>query len=61
MVCLFYNTEFLDNSLAIVLNPNEIHSPGQFRDINLLGFFGNVARKQRLACHVGDEIFGFRL
>ena len=45
IVCLLYNTEFLDNSLAIVLNPNEIHSLGQTRYINLLGFFGNVARK----------------
>ena len=43
IVCLLYNTEFLNNSLAIVLNPNEIHSLCQSRHINLLGFIGNVA------------------
>ena len=43
IVCLLYNTEFLNNSLAIVLNPNEIHSFGQTRHINLLGFVGDVA------------------
>ena len=57
IVCLLYNTEFLNNSLAFVLNPNEIHSLGQTRHINLLGFIGDVARKQRLACHVGDDVF----
>ncbi len=43
IVCLLYNTEFLDNSLAIVLNPNEIHSLSQTRHINLLGFIGDMA------------------
>ena len=37
------NKEFLYETTFVVLNPNEIHSLGQPRDINLLGFIGNVA------------------
>ncbi len=39
IVWLLYNTEFLDNSLAIVLYPNKIHPLRQTRHINLLDFF----------------------
>ena len=57
IVCLLYNTEFLYETTSITLNPNEIHSFNQTRHINLLDFIGNVARKQRLASHVGDDVF----
>ena len=37
------NKEFLYETTFIVLNPNEIHSLGQTRHINLQGFIGDVA------------------
>ena len=43
MVCLLYNTEFLNNASFIALNPNKIHPFSQTRHINLLGFIGDVA------------------
>ena len=55
---LSYNGEFLRNGTFIALNPNEIHSFCQSRHINSLGFIGNVALQEDLACQVEDAIFG---